>query len=312
MSTRTFPYRTPAPGRLATEPWLLVGDAVNELPTFVEGWDYTTDLHLVRKLHIDRAGVCSDTGLPPHTPLEVCVRVRPSTSLLRTVTARVAVPVHSTQPIQIDMLVNGSDLAGSLTVETLLELGQDVPGTDPFVASHAGSILWRDEVSTALEGDSGLVPMAPVSFGEAGFPRSAAWYISLDTARWDWTALGSLLVLLNTDNPAVASALERADDGPASALWDTLGADLVCDLIGRAVEDESFTELCRDLAEDSGAVDEHSLAALVRALVRAHLTRPTETVDEALDRLGDLHRRDPSMYRALVQEGLRYPRSVTA
>ena len=166
MSTRALPYRTPAPGRIATEPWFLIADTAQQLPPFVDGWDYTTDLRLLRRIRIDRAGI--------------------------------PVPTDTFQPLQLETVLAGPDLAGTITIETLLELGQDVRGTDPFVASHAGSILWRDETSTALEGDSGLVPMAPVSFAQAGFPRSAAWYIRLDTARWDWAALGSLLVLLNT------------------------------------------------------------------------------------------------------------------
>jgi hypothetical protein len=310
VSTRALPYRTPAPGRIATEPWFLIADTAQELPPFVDGWDYTTNLRLVRRIRIDRSGACADAGLPPDAPLEICVRVRPSTSLLRAVVARIPIPTDTSQPRPLEAVLAGPELAGTISIETLLELGQHVQGTDPFVASHAGSILWRDETSTALEGDSGLVPMAPVSFAQAGFPQAAAWYISLDTARWDWAALGSLLVLLNTDNPAVATALDHPDDRASTALWDTLGADLVCDLIGRAVEDEAFTELYPDQAEDPAGADEHSLAALVRALARAHLTRPTETVDEALERLGDLHRRDPSMYRAVVQDGLRYPRSV--
>jgi hypothetical protein len=310
MSSRALPYRVPAESMVSTDPWSVFGDTVYELPPFIDGWDYATDLHLFRGVRIDREGFCAGAGLPPATPLSVCVRIRPSTSLIRRVVARLPVPPGASQPLRIEAKLLGAELSGNITIETLLELGQDIHVSDPFIASRGGSILWQEETSTALEGDSGLVPMAPVSFAQAGLPPSAAWYVSLDTGRWDWTALGSLLVLLNTDNPVVATCLGHPDDPSAGVLWSTLGTDLVTDVVGRAVEDVAFMELCDDLSDSPTAADPYSLAALVRALVRTHLVRPTETVDEALRRLRDLHLRDPSLYRASVQDGLRYLRGV--
>jgi hypothetical protein len=121
--------------------------------------------------------------------------------------------------------------------------------------------------------------------------------------------MGSLLVLLNTDNQAVAAALADPATPAAGALLDTLEVDLVTDLVGRAVGDEAFREAYMDSGEE-GPEDDYSIGALVRALVRVRLTFANESVDEALVRLRELRSQDPSRYRAAVQHGLAYPRSA--
>jgi hypothetical protein len=315
VNVRTYPYRTPSPDRIIAERWSrLDDDGVVDFTGPVEGWDYVTDLRLVRRISLDLSGIRADSGLPPETPLKLSVRSRPSTSLIRTLVTSVPLDHGETQSLSVEVVVRGQDLSGSVTVETMIELAATRPHAAPFTPNRAGSILWIDEASAPLEGDSGLLPVAPVPFSTVGLPPSAAWYVSLATGRWDWTAMGSLLVLLNTENPAVVAALpDPARDNPApdtAHVFDTLEVDFLTDLVGRALDDDEFIDQYVVTGDEEPPEDDYSLGSLVRALVRTRLTKARETVDEALVRLRDVRAQDPSMFRATVQDGLGYPRSV--
>jgi hypothetical protein len=117
--------------------------------------------------------------------------------------------------------------------------------------------------------------------------------------------MGSLMVLMNTDNPAVAAALADPGTKEAGFLLSAVEADFVADLVGRALEDDLFGE--SDGPEDD---DDFSVGALVRALIRSRLTESNESVGDAMVRLRDLRRRDPSLFRASVQHGVHFPRST--
>jgi hypothetical protein len=112
------------------------------------------------------------------------------------------------------------------------------------------------------------------------------------------------MILLNSDNPAIAAALQKPEKPSSVQLIEALEIDFVADLVGRALMDRSFWDTYA--SEDSPDTD-LSVGALVRSLVRTKLCAPTESVDEGMRRLHDLIIRDPSMWRALVQEGLGYP-----
>lgn len=305
MKSRSWPYRTPQAGRVAPGPWLRREESLTELTSLVEQWDYTTDLELERRVDIDVAGCLYDAGLPLETPLRICVRVRPSTSKIRSLVARCPVPVDGT--VNVSAVVHGAEFAGSLTIETVLELAVDRRAAAAFSPSRSGSILWRDDFTTVLEGDSGLLPVAPVSFAQAGLPSGAVWYLSLDAGRWEWTAMGSLLLLLNSDNPSIAAALTDPDQETSIRLLEAVGVDFVADLVGRALLDEGFWESYGN--DEEVRDDDLSVGSLVRALVRTRLALPTEDVRDAFVRLLELLKRDPSMYRARVQEGTAYLRS---
>lgn len=311
MSIRTYPYRTPAAERIVAESWFrFTARGLEAFGGSLEGWDYATDLELHRRVTIDGNGLRYDAGLRNGTPLRICVRSRPASSRIRTLETSVLLPPSGTAALTLEVVVSGRNLAGLLSLETVVELAEDVVDPVPFTATRTSSILWQDEASATLEGDSGLLPVAPVDFSSAGLPSGAAWYISLDTGRWDWAAMGSLLVLLNTGNPAVRAALADPSGPDARSLFDTLEVDLVTDVVGRAVDDESFRDIFLAYPGGDPPDDDYSLGSLVRALVRVRLARPNQTVDETLARLRELRAADPSLYRAEVQHGLGYPRSV--
>jgi hypothetical protein len=285
--------------RVTAGPWLDVQGVGLPLAEAAPPWDYTTTLSFSREFDVDLPGLLQDCALPSSAQLAVCVRYSTSRSRLRTLCTQEPLPRSGA----LEAWVNGADLGGVLTMETTVELAEDVRPPTPFVAHRAGSILWRETTSSPLEGDGGLLPVAPVPFTEHGYlPPSAAWHVSLDSTEWHHAAMGSLLVLLNTDNPGVKEALlGKADEAAAEVLWDTLQVDVVADLVGKAMDDPDFPLS----ANDDGPRDA-TLAGLVESLLRGYLCEPNETVQQALHRLRDVRSTDPSMYRAFVQDGLRY------
>jgi len=309
MNTRALPYRTPL-DRVDADPWSIPG-VETPLPSALTSWDYLATLTFVRRVRVDLAGTRSDCGLPDDAVLRLCVRYSSSASQLRHLAwqQRLHTPSSSTWvEVPVEVSIPGSQLSGALNLETILELGAPLTATEPFVATRPGSVLWRDHATTQLEGGAGLLPVAPVSFAALGVPTGAAWYVNLDSADWHGAAMGSLLVLLNTDNHEVARALASSpDDERAALLWDTLSVDILCDLVGRALDDETFP----DVSALRGEADEPTLAVLVHSMVRGFLCNPLESVDEALVRLRGEKHRDPSRYRATAQRGLLYPRGVT-
>ncbi|MFE5894215.1 hypothetical protein ACFQ6E_35485 [Streptomyces sp. NPDC056462] len=259
-------------------------------------------------IEIDLAEFREDCGLAADTPLRLCVRHWPSTSLLRTAAYAEELPIRTDRTVcEVSISAESTQLGGFLTIETLIELAADLPTSVPFVATRAGSILWSDQMRLHLEGGAGLLPVAPVSFREAGLPAGSAWYVSMDGGDWQQAAMGSLLVLLNEDNPAVKQALEAAQSELSGMLWSVLEADIVADLVGRALDDDAFV----DETPTDDPDGDLTMAGLVRALVRTYLGRPGESAEQAIKRLRDERRRDPSRFRADVHAGVTFPREAT-
>lgn len=307
MGVHAWPYRRPL-NRIAAESWRTDETTGDPLPSALPAWDYTTDLTLARVVRLDLDGIREDCGFPEDAVLCLSVRYWPSTSRIRRVGFTSSVSLHGKQNVTvIEMVATGENLGGFLTVETTLSLADDIKPDEPFVAHRAGSILWSDQVKVHLEGAAGLLPTAPVSFTEAGLPQGAAWYVSMDGSDWLQAAMGSLLILLNTDNAAICRALASENEETAPLLWDTLGIDIVTDLVGRALDDESFDDDANDTDQDGDL----TMAGLVKSLVRTYLSLPTESPSDAMRRLRDERRGDPSRFRAQVQRGVGFPREVS-
>ncbi|WP_327022538.1 hypothetical protein [Micromonospora sp. NBC_01739] len=203
----------------------------------------------------------------------------------------------------VEVDISSADLANALILETSVVLTAGAGCSDSFIAHRSGSILWRDQTSIRLEGNAGLLPVAPVSFINQGLPERAAWYVSVDSAEWSSAAMGNLLVLLNEDNEQVSAALRNPKESRAAVLWDALTVDVVYDLVGRALEDEEFPSEEEPTAPDG----EVTTAALVHGLIRAFLRLPSEGLTDAIERLREERRRDPSRLRATVQSSLMFP-----
>ncbi|MDG4836938.1 hypothetical protein O7631_10465 [Micromonospora sp. WMMD967] len=308
MSGRAYPYRT-ASNHVSADPWVHTDDGVaaaDHLPS----WDYGTLLHFSRRVTVEMTALLTACGFDGPVSLAMNVRYWPSTSLVRRSATHVPLQYDDlSRQIEtiLEVEIPGTDLAGALTLETTIVLAASVGDAPPFVARRPGSVLWRDQTSIRLEGNAGLLPVAPVSFKTQGLPEQAAWYVSVDSAEWSSAAMGNLLVLLNDDNDQVSEAVRKPKDPQAVVLWDALTVDVVYDLVGRALEDDEFPS--EEEVKDDWEV---TTAALVHGLIRAFLKMPNETLADATDRLREERRRDPSRLRASVQSNLLFPGGRTS
>ena len=307
---RALPYLTPT-DRVKAGEWILLTGRGEPLGSAALAWDYNARIQLSRIVEVDYGGALKDCVLAEGTELMLCVRSWTSASRIRSLLLRKPLDKGSSGQNALTVSIDGAGLGGTLNIQTSLELARHTPGEHPFSPNRSGTVLWRDTIAVPLEGDGGLLPLAPVSFSEnARLPDGAAWYVSLDFTDWHAAAMGCLLVLVNTDTDLISQALATQDDDPlASAMWSALGVDIVADVISKALDDESYP-----LADLAASQDEETLTlvGLVTALIRSYLRRPAESDVEAFNRLRDLRRGDPSMYRAEVQRGLRFLREVNA
>ena len=302
MRLPVHPYRVPTDAVRAS-PWTRDGE---DLGSTLTGWDYQTSLSFSRTVSVDVARTYAQSGLSADCRIAVHVRSWASGSLVKTSALRAPLPGPDAstgiEEVAVDVEVSGATLAGELTLETNLVLTSGRPGR--FAAHRPGSILWTDVKKVVVEGTGGLLPVAPVRFSEHGLPAGAAWYVSLDGSDWSDPAMGSLLVLLNTENAGVDAALgASADPALRKALWDSLMVDIVCDLVGRAVEDDEF------VAQEDDEVKlerDASTAAMVNNLIRLFLRNTGESAQQAVDRLREERRRDPSRMRATAQSRLQF------
>jgi hypothetical protein len=303
---RALPYLTPV-GRVATEPWIAMTGRAGPLGSFPLAWDYNTRLDFGRTIEVDVDGVLQDCGMDEVARLALCVRTWTSASRIRTLLSRRDLASTGVHRESITVSIDGAGLAGTMMLETTLEMAADRDGGHPFSPHRLGTILWRETISTPLEGDGGLLPIAPTSFAaNPRLPSNAAWYVSLDFGDWDAAAMGCLLVLVNTDKDLIEHTLSATDgDQLAATVSGSLAADIVGDVVAKALEDHTFPI---DPGEREPDGDVLTLAGLVTGLLRSYLRRPGESDVEAFERLRRLRESDPSMYRAEVQQGVRYLR----
>lgn len=300
---RALPYRTPI-DRVQSSEWVSLDGKSGLVGDTPLAWDYNSQVRLSRVVSLDVEGIREDCLLEVDDGLRLCVRYWSTNSRVRKVATLVNVGAGFASGQNLMVEIDGALLGGSLTVETILELANDREGGHPFSPRWAGTMLWRDLVRVPLEGDGGLLPVAPVSFSSTPrLPAAAAWYVSLDFSDLTAAAMGSLLVLVNTDLPVVKRALSWVDGDPsADVLWGALSADIVSDIVGRALDDEAFEPEAEWTELDQEAL---TVGGLVSALVRSYLRRTNETSLDAVKRLRELRRDDPSMYTAEVQGGVR-------
>lgn len=262
MTQRVLPYKTPS-GVVRAEGWMLTVDGEDlPLPEAFPHWDYQTDVRLHRVVTVDVARALAESTLPPDTELILAVIWASTGSRLRGTAMRAVVPASGTVQVNADLA--GTELGGTLLLDTALVLARRRRGDDrPVAPRRGGSVLWSDRHQIRLQGDAPQFPIAIIDFSKTNYPDDAAWHLEIGS-NLDGATMGSLLLLVNERKQVVSQALQRAGSPRVqdALVLSALYADVARTMVDHALRHDEFIDKANYLDESLGATLQEMLARL--------------------------------------------------
>src|SRR5690625_776198 len=123
MRVPVVPFLTPPEAAISHGGWSLnTVDGDIDLPSEIPHWDYQTVLALAAPVSVDRRTVTETCQLDWESGLAVLVMARSSHTSTELVAARLNVPLNETFDLAVEIKLEGRQLGGRLTLETLLVL----------------------------------------------------------------------------------------------------------------------------------------------------------------------------------------------
>ena len=189
MRNEIFPFLTIPDELIECSPWrvsLSSGGEEREGPAFLENWDNSTDLMVSRSVSLKRDRVMDALGISDeygHIDLVVFAGAGSGSLPVKKWLVHREGILPGSGSTDIDFVVNGTELADALHLETVLVLAQCPAGkVSPLSPSHKGDILWRDRTRIRLEGDISRFPVSETDLSAVlGHPwRDARWYLQVD------------------------------------------------------------------------------------------------------------------------------------
>ncbi|MET8008139.1 hypothetical protein [Nonomuraea glycinis] len=264
MNRGVPPFLLPDADVVNAHPWQLHQDiGTVPLPAFLADWDYNTDLHLSRDIHVDAVRARWEAALPREAPLLLVVEWTAAAAQTSDRACRISVPDSAKVTVTAD--IRGALLGGALILTTRLVLGEDTPAAVPFLARHAGDVLYEDTVRIELQGTAGRLPTYVVNFAEAGFDPDGRWHVELPTSLSEPAMAAVRLYLNSADTEVVNAAKKAAAPTPVQQrILTWMEADLTSRLVEAALRPE-WRETLHDYTDDVDSIGA-SLAALLAAL----------------------------------------------
>ncbi|MEU5849640.1 hypothetical protein [Saccharopolyspora shandongensis] len=244
MTRRALPYRSPSEDVVDCAPWKLVfEDSEFDLPGFLPDWDYQMNLRLRRSVRIDVDRARAESGLPPNAALTLAAVWTATGSNLRAPGKQIVIDAPGPADIQLEFDLPGAELGGTLILDTSLVLAKAIPDARPAAPRRAGSVLWNDRHSMRLQGDYAQFPVAVIDFVNTSFPDEAAWHLQVPESLQQAT-MGKLLLLINKQNVATATAFESAGNPSMvdKAVLSAVKSDVTRTMIEHALCDDEFCD----------------------------------------------------------------------
>ena len=239
MKVQVPPFRVPQSDSVVQNAWVLntMDGAVPLLP-MLKTWDYQTQLHLSSRVFIDRAAVLRVSDLADTSELALLVISRSSTTKIERPMQMLMVPGRDDVEIRLDFTLNGDELGGKVTLETLLVARSPVP-LNRLAASRPGSILWRSTQTTVVDGLDAQFPTDAENFG-ATLPgaRDAGWVLRVDQYDMDALFMSAVRLTLNSGLPAIQRMLQGSSDPSTVLLGRMLDLDITRQLVYLAIRSE--------------------------------------------------------------------------
>lgn len=247
-----------APFLLAAEqsvrpgPWR-IADTGESLGGRVDHWDPDLTLRLDRVVTIDIEQLLSSTRTEDADGLALAATWRSDRTRLRGPGMSVSLAgLGGETGLSLSLDVPGHLSGGSLDLQTIVVRVLDGPGNDPIAAHRAGSVLWRDRLPVALEGEAARFPVTVIDFAEVpGLADDASWALEWSVADLKLPVLGAMRLLVNARNEAVVAAVRGDDDLRSLAIASMIRFDVARSLVHGALGDEEFIASPGDFESDS-------------------------------------------------------------
>jgi hypothetical protein len=269
MRVSSVPFLTPPATAISHGGWFLTTvDGDTPLPSQITHWDYQTVLDLAAPVSVDRRAVTETCQLAWDTGLAILVTARSSHTNAELVAQRLEVPIRDTFDLAVQLTLDGAELGGRLTLETVL-VAIDPKPVGPLAPHHVGSILWRQSHWTELEGMGAQFPTDTIDFFRTGGDPRAGWELRIDLSDPGARFLSAARLTLNSGHPAIARLLKGEKDDRTEQLLRTLNWDVTRQMVYLALSSDDVTSLEVD-------PDATSVSGVLRNLLAA--TWPHESV----------------------------------
>jgi hypothetical protein len=244
MRTPTsLPYLTPSDEHIKDHPWT-DGDGI-ELADRLDHWDPFSELAIYRTLDLDLDAIRAECRLRS----DALFALVPSWTSSHTRLGSAGSPVELGRlggqvRTPLTLSVPGSASGGRLRLRTSLIVRN--AGTDPSAISptRAGTILWYDERSIALEGSASRFPISALDFASRpGTPEGGSWILEWHSDDFATPVLADLRLLVNSSNETLLAALRSgASDPRSAAVRQFVTFDVARSLVHGALDNEDFVE----------------------------------------------------------------------
>lgn len=293
----TYPYLRPLADKVRAESWQTGGgDGPEEvLADTLPHWDCNTPVLARRTVHIDAAGVRKDCALEPSDLLRIITVWHSSGTSLRGAGRSIDIlPGAAQLSVLLDLEVDGTLLAGDITIRTQLILAQSGTNSRSLKPTFAGSVLWEEEKKILLEGLSARFPVEAIDFSRTSWlPNDAGWFLDWDSNDLHQRMLGGPRLYVNSAHPSVIKAVTSTmPDAESRAIVDAVYFDVGQKLIRGALESDEFVH-------DTSIFPQGSVGAVIRRLIA--ITFPGDTPEGLRSMMSER----ASIFDALLQDRLR-------
>lgn len=257
-----FPsYLRPDVDTISETRWLVRVGGREVGGSVVEGWDYSTPVHVRFTCLVDLAVLLSTASLGDDAQIRLVLRWRSTASGIRGVSEGTI--VRGGQALA-DLALDGAELGGDLLIDAALLLDSAGRAPGSLAPHRPGSVLWSLRRKLELEGDRERFPVELISFRRAGLrgPKGV-WSLKWDSQDLEQAAGSALRLQMNLDHPLSRAAAKAPDNQRNEELIGVLRWDITRQLITAALDDEENFHTLDDWPDRSlGA----ALAARIRTV----------------------------------------------
>lgn len=208
------------------------------LPAELSHWDYQTTLDLSAAVFVDRHAIAMACGLEIDSGLKILVTAHSDFTRTEQRVCALEIPKQHTFDLAVRVELAGDQLGGRLTLRTFLVVTDPRPVSE-LAPSHAGSIVWRAQQRTHLQGIGAQFPTDASDFSitRPSQPDSA-WELRVEMSDLDARFISAARLTLNSACLPVQHLLEGRLDAQTDQLRRTLRWDVTRQLVDLALGSE--------------------------------------------------------------------------